>query len=149
MEVSKIIVLARKHLAANPANELSARICLADAVALSDKGDFESSKVRALKSLAYSVGILSPVYARASGADKSSSLSALFNGRVPKRVYTGRAECCRCGCKGTYHEKGSVGYSRAMTKLVRGVAGGLIGDDLGNCIDFEFGNDRAICVYFD
>lgn len=65
MQLSNIIRLARKHVADTASNELSARCCLADAVSLSDDGDYEYARQRALKSLAYSLGILSPVYQRA------------------------------------------------------------------------------------
>lgn len=65
MQLSNIIRLARKHVADNATNELSARCCLADAIALADAGDYEYAEKRALKSLAYSLGILSPIYRRA------------------------------------------------------------------------------------
>jgi hypothetical protein len=45
--------------------ESSARLCLADAIELYDAGDFEAAKRRALKSLAYSIGICHPDYRRA------------------------------------------------------------------------------------
>ncbi len=62
---SDVIRLARRHVAANAANESSARLCLADAVKCYDAGDFYGARVRALKSLKYSVGILSSVYGKA------------------------------------------------------------------------------------
>lgn len=65
MLTNEVITLARKHVANTSENEQSARICLADAVYLYDKGDYEYAKVRALKSLAYSVGILHPDYQKA------------------------------------------------------------------------------------
>lgn len=45
--------------------ESSARLCLADAVALKDSGDYEHARQRAIKSLAYSVGIGSSIYREA------------------------------------------------------------------------------------
>lgn len=63
MNLSQILVLARKNLGG--AMESSARLCLADAVRLSDQGDFEYAKARALKSLAYSVGVFHRDYQRA------------------------------------------------------------------------------------
>lgn len=63
MTIEKIIIEARVNLGGTM--ESSARLCLADAIALYDAGNKEAAKLRALKSLAYSVGILSPVYRRA------------------------------------------------------------------------------------
>jgi hypothetical protein len=62
--VSEVIRLARKHCDDNPENKDSARICLADAVQLYDEGRWEYARQRAMKSLAYSVGIISNVYAK-------------------------------------------------------------------------------------
>jgi hypothetical protein len=59
-KANKAIRLARKHIGG--AMESSARLCLADAINLFDSGDVDFAHHRALKSLAYSVGILSPVY---------------------------------------------------------------------------------------
>ena len=60
MNASNAIREARKHLGGNM--ESSARLCLADAIALFDAGDFDTAKARALKSLAYSVGVFHPAY---------------------------------------------------------------------------------------
>ena len=66
MTTDQIIILARKHLGGEM--ESSARLCLADAIALRDAAhvDREAVRRRALRSLAYSVGIASPIYLRAS-----------------------------------------------------------------------------------
>ncbi len=61
---TKIQTLARKHLGKGEM-ESSARLCLADSIELSDLGDFKSASERALKSLAYSVGVFHPDYKRA------------------------------------------------------------------------------------
>lgn len=68
------IRLARKHLdqfssvlgsdEESRDAEASARLCLADAVKLYDAGDYEAAQRRALKSLAYSVGVFHPDYHR-------------------------------------------------------------------------------------
>lgn len=63
MTVEKVIFEARKNLGGQM--ESSARLCLADAIALYDAGNYEAAKVRALKSLAYSVGIFHPAYRKA------------------------------------------------------------------------------------
>ena len=65
MNTQKRIALARKHYLDNEANKASAAICLSDAVALYDAGDYEAADVRAIKSLKYSVGIFHPDYKRA------------------------------------------------------------------------------------
>jgi hypothetical protein len=66
MNTDRIIRLARKHLGSGSGSmESSARLCLADAIELYDAGDFEAAKRRALKSLAYSIGICHPDYRRA------------------------------------------------------------------------------------
>jgi hypothetical protein len=57
------IVLARRHLGKG-AMESSARLCLADAVSLFDADKYELAKARALKSLAYSVGVFHEDYRR-------------------------------------------------------------------------------------
>lgn len=65
MNTKPILDLARKYVATTPENEGSARLCLADSVALYDQGDWQHARSRALKSLAYSVGVLHPDYQRA------------------------------------------------------------------------------------
>lgn len=37
-----------------------------------------------------------------------------------KRIYHGGDHVCRCGCAGTYLERGSRGFTRAMNILKRG-----------------------------
>ena len=33
------------------------------------------------------------------------------------KIYHGYDHCCRCGCGGTYHERGSVGFKRALNRI--------------------------------
>lgn len=63
MNTDKILILARRHIGSG-SMESSARLCLADAVALSDAGDHEAAARRALASLRYSVGIFHADYKR-------------------------------------------------------------------------------------
>jgi hypothetical protein len=63
-DVSTALTLARKHIGSGSMVS-SARLCLADAVALFDAGKLTLAKERALKSIAYSVGICHPDYERA------------------------------------------------------------------------------------
>lgn len=64
MNTNDAIILARKHATNGAMMESSAKLCLADAVALQDKGDLISAKRRALKSLGYSVGVFHVAYTR-------------------------------------------------------------------------------------
>jgi hypothetical protein len=67
MNTQCAINLARKHAFANQAQDASsAYLCLADAIAQSNAGDLANAKARAIKSLAYSVGVFHPDYKRAS-----------------------------------------------------------------------------------
>lgn len=50
----EVIRAARKHIGGEM--ESSARLCLADAIALADRGDLEAARARAVRSLTYSVG---------------------------------------------------------------------------------------------
>lgn len=65
MNAEQAIILARKHVGNGAAMESSARLCLADAVALRDKGRLVDAKARAIRSLSYSVGIFHSDYRRA------------------------------------------------------------------------------------
>lgn len=64
MQTNDVITLARKHLGKGLMDS-SARLCLADAVELQNKGQLDYAKTRAIKSLAYSVGIAHEDYRRA------------------------------------------------------------------------------------
>ena len=64
MNTDKVIVLARKHLGAGVMDS-SARLCLTDAIELQAEGKLSFAKERALKSLAYSVGVFHADYRRA------------------------------------------------------------------------------------
>lgn len=63
MNTSQILALARKNLGGDM--ESSARLCLADAVSLYDKGEYAYACNRALDSLSYSVGIFHSDYQKA------------------------------------------------------------------------------------
>ena len=65
MHTQNIITLARKYVSNGAAMESSARLCLADAIALYDDGDYDYARSRALKSLRYSIGVFNPEYQRA------------------------------------------------------------------------------------
>ena len=59
------IDLARKHVGNGAAMDSSARLCLSEAIERRDKGELRMAELRALDSLAYSVGILHADYCRA------------------------------------------------------------------------------------
>ena len=67
MTAHQTIILARKYVMLNIAPmQSSAALCLSDAVKLYDDGALDRAKDRAVKSLAYTVGISHPDYVRAS-----------------------------------------------------------------------------------
>ena len=65
MNTKDVIILARKHVH-DGSMPSSAELCLADAIRLYDDGLWVDAKSRAIKSLAYSVGIAHKDYKRAS-----------------------------------------------------------------------------------
>lgn len=65
MDTNGAIILARKHVGNGAAMESSARLCLADAISLQEKGDLTHAKARAVKSLGYSVGVFHADYQKA------------------------------------------------------------------------------------
>lgn len=65
MNTNDAVILARKHVSNGAAMESSARLCLTDAINLQADGKLDDAKVRALKSLAYSVGVFHKDYQRA------------------------------------------------------------------------------------
>ena len=66
MNTEQAIILARKHVITGPQKESSALFCLSDAMDMMERGDLESAKKWAIKSLAYSVGVFHSDYKRAS-----------------------------------------------------------------------------------
>jgi hypothetical protein len=67
MNTNDILILAHNHLrSASPDRMISsAALCLSDAMALYKAGKVRHAKERAIKSLAYTVGVLHPSYRRA------------------------------------------------------------------------------------
>jgi len=63
MNLEAVIIEARNQLGGNM--ESSARLCLTDAIRHKDEGDWDMAASRALKSIAYSVGIMHPAYSKA------------------------------------------------------------------------------------
>jgi hypothetical protein len=64
LHAPEIVALARQHV--EKAEMLSsAKLCLTDAEMWLARGDYANARVRALKSLAYSIGVLHPDYRKA------------------------------------------------------------------------------------
>ena len=59
-KTNRAILLARKHVAKNQANESSARFCLAEALNAVERDDYGAAHKWAVKSLTHSVGIFHP-----------------------------------------------------------------------------------------
>ena len=58
MNANQTIILARKHVG----TDSSARLCLSDAIRCYEDGLLDAAKDRAIRSLAYSVGVFHPDY---------------------------------------------------------------------------------------
>ena len=52
--------------------------------------------------------------------DMLNAVAAKWMPEDVKRIYSGLDHCCRCGCGGTYYDKGSTGFKRILNKLVAG-----------------------------
>ena len=67
----QVIQIARKHVIDDRSGRewspcpSSAEVCLGDAIACYDGGDYEHARQRALKSIAYSVGVFHSDYKKA------------------------------------------------------------------------------------
>ena len=65
MNTNDAIILARKHVVFGEAEmHSSARVCLEDAIACYEMGDFESARARAAKAISYMVGVFHADYKR-------------------------------------------------------------------------------------
>jgi len=70
MNSYEVIQLAKKHVDSTAVMQYSAKLCLADAVRLQYQGKCAEARNRAVKSLAYSVGVLHPDYKAATAWPK-------------------------------------------------------------------------------
>lgn len=72
----------------------SAALCLADAVALSGRGDYTGACAAALRSLRYSVGIFHPDYTTTAGTESLRDMVARVEaqrGALPRPVFPSQA----------------------------------------------------------
>ena len=65
MSNDDVMILARKHCGSSPMLS-SARVCLNDAVDLTNEGDYTAARKRAVDSLKHSIGVFHIDYRRAS-----------------------------------------------------------------------------------
>lgn len=65
LDIEGVIILARKHVISRTCEmQSSAELCLQDAMALFEDGEYAKAAARSLKSLAYTVGITHTDYKR-------------------------------------------------------------------------------------
>lgn len=67
------------------------------------------------------------------------------------RIYSGRSSGCRCGCRGTYSERGTPNFTQRIARMESLLRDADIDDidDGGSYLNLDHGNDRALCAYFD
>jgi len=72
-----------------------------------------------------------------------------------RKAYVGSDLGCRCGCKGKYHEAGSVGAKRAYNRVMHQhsmfpfeVEPGLMENEVYMNYTTSVATDRAVTVYF-
>lgn len=85
----------------------------------------------------------------------------LLNAEIKQisQVYSGKRDCCRCGCKGTYtatsymiNNRSDVDDKKVQRNLNRAKKLVLAGADVecgDTYIDVQTGNDRCLTFYFD
>jgi hypothetical protein len=74
-----------------------------------------------------------------------------FKAEDVNRIYLGQDRVCRCGCKGSYVERGEPGFERRLKRFARMWASYTPGTDDTNTsyLNLSYGNDRAMTAYFD
>jgi hypothetical protein len=61
------------------------------------------------------------------------------------KIYVGADAACRCGCRGEYREAGTRAFKMALNKARK-----LSCDDrTSTYMNFPYGNNRAVTLYFD
>ena len=72
------------------------------------------------------------------------------NAAFVTQVYVGVDRACRCGCKGLYYKPGDASHTRAVNRANRMLREGSAEVEAEGCyVNLSFGNNRAICLYFD
>jgi hypothetical protein len=65
------------------------------------------------------------------------------------RIYVGQDRVCRCGCKGTYAEAGTPLFTRRLRQMERLLNNGAERIVGATYLNLSYGNDRALCAYYD
>lgn len=66
------------------------------------------------------------------------------------KIYRGRDHGCRCGCKGTYAERGSRPFTARLRDLAALKPEDITAiDDAGVYLNVSLVNNKAITAYFD
>lgn len=73
--------------------------------------------------------------------------SALADGTITK-IYSGQDNCCRCGCRGKYYNKGDKMFAGMVRKAVK-LATTQETEEEYNFINIPYGNNRAYTIYID
>jgi hypothetical protein len=67
-----------------------------------------------------------------------------------KSVYRGKDRVCRCGCRGDYAKPNTVPFRMRMKEMLNFKAEDTTSvEQEGNYFNISYGNDRALCAYFD
>ena len=74
-----------------------------------------------------------------------------FNAEAVTRVYLGQDRACRCGCKGSYVERGEPAFDKRVKRFARMWASYTPSkDDVDTSfMNLSYGENRALTVYFD
>ena len=74
-----------------------------------------------------------------------------FNAEAVTRVYLGQDRACRCGCKGSYAERGTPAFDKRLKRFARMWASYTPSrDDVDTSfLNLSYGENRALTVYFD
>lgn len=73
--------------------------------------------------------------------------SAIAEGTITK-IYSGKDNCCRCGCQGKYYSRGDKMFAGILRKAKK-LAFSQGYEDYGNFINIPYGNNRAYTIYFE
>lgn len=69
---------------------------------------------------------------------------------TPNKIYSGKDNCCRCGCKGKYYEPKDKMFKSMLDRSVnKFLSEDSTVDVYGNYINISYGNDRAYTIYFE
>jgi hypothetical protein len=74
-----------------------------------------------------------------------------FKAEAISKSYVGKDKVCRCGCHGSYLNRGDKGFDRRLKRFEKMWSSYSPTDfDLGDCyFNISYGNDRATTAYFD